>query len=71
MTDRKGSEERADVLAYLRRRLANCETMAKRSHEFGEQGRDRARQLEVMIDDIEGGLHVSETVVAGALETRA
>lgn len=65
--------ERADTLAYLRRRLANAETMAKRSAEFGEYGRERARQIEVIIGDIENGLHVDEAATwpeAVAGETR-
>jgi hypothetical protein len=54
---RSAEQERADVLAYLSRRRANAETMAENACGFAEQGRDRARQIEIIESDIDQGLH--------------
>ena len=52
--------ERADVLALLRRRQANAALIAERSPEFAELAADRARQLTVVIEEIEAELHLCE-----------
>lgn len=51
------SPELADVLAYLGRRRDNAALMAKASPEFADWAEDRRRQLEVVIDELENGLH--------------
>lgn len=50
----------ADVLAYLARRRANAETVAKRMSESEPFARDRVRQLDVIIEEIRAGLHRGE-----------
>ena len=53
--------ERADVLALLKRRLANCELLVARGGaEWDEMAKDRARQLGVIIEEIEAGRHLGE-----------
>ena len=64
MTERAVSEERADVLAYLARKRENAETMAAKSAEFTDQGRWTARQIAILMQDIEAGLHVGEVETA-------
>jgi hypothetical protein len=54
------AEERADVLALLTRRQANAALVAARTPEFAELAADRARQLQVVIDDLRSELHVAE-----------
>ena len=53
-------EERADVLALLRRRQANAATVLGTGGEFAELAADRARQLAIVIEEIEGGKHLGE-----------
>lgn len=55
--------ERADVLAYLQRRIANCATMAAKSPEFAADARERQRQLQVLFDDLHAGLHEGSAAV--------
>jgi hypothetical protein len=59
--------ERADTLAYLARRSANATLMARQKPALDEYAADRRRQLEIVINDIEAGLHVGEVHVAGAI----
>lgn len=59
--------ERADVLALLLRRQANCETMRRNSPEFADLAADRARQLGVLIDEIKAGRHEGAAAVAASL----
>lgn len=54
----------ADVIAYLERKRANAGLVAGRSPEFAELARDRARQLEIMIDELKAGLHQGEAAVS-------
>lgn len=56
--------ERADLLSYLARRKANCSLVAKKSPEFAEAARIQERQLNILIDEIKGGLHEGEAEVA-------
>ena len=58
---RSGEEERADVLAYLDRKVANADKMISRSAEFSETAAASKRAWEIARDDIQGGLHVGET----------
>lgn len=62
------SAEVADVLAYLEQRRDNAAAVARRSPEFTEQARDRQRQLEIIIDDLRGGLHVGSAAVRAQLQ---
>lgn len=64
---RTGETERADFLAFLRQRRANCETMARNSAEFADQARDRGRQLDVLIGEIAAGMHEGAAEVEAAL----
>lgn len=64
------SDERADVLASLRRRQQNAEAIASRTPENDETyqlAKDRARQLAVVIETIEGGLHLGQAAVEAKL----
>ena len=55
--------ERADLLALLRRRRDNCALVATRvGAEFEPFAEDRRRQLDIVIDEIEAGLHLGEAV---------
>lgn len=54
---RTAAIERADVIAFLQQRLANCAVMEGKSPEFAEAARERARQLRVIIDELAAGLH--------------
>lgn len=67
MNPRRPIDERADLVADLRRKRANAATMASRNPEFAEQARDRGRQLDVMIEEIEAGLHVGAAAVEAQL----
>lgn len=49
--------ELLDVLAYLARRRDNAALVAAQMPELEPLAADRRRQLEVMIDEIAGGLH--------------
>jgi hypothetical protein len=52
------SPELADVLAFLARRAANAGAIASRGDpQNAEWGRDRARQLEIITDELKAGLH--------------
>jgi len=67
-------KERDDVIAYLARRKANAEAIAATKgldDETVDQARDRARQLAVVIGDIETGLHVGAAGVAAAQAAKA
>lgn len=46
-----------DVIAWLERRRANAETMAARNPVEAERARDRARQLDIQIDELKAGMH--------------
>lgn len=59
--------ERADLLAYLERRKANCLLVAAKSPEFADAAKVQARQLSILIDEIRGGLHECGAEVAQAL----
>lgn len=59
-----GAAERADVLAYLGRRRDNAAAMARTDLGGAEFARDRERQIEVEISDIEQGLHAGAAEVA-------
>lgn len=61
---RDGMEERADVLAFLRRRLGACEMMATRNADEAERAGVMKRQLLVLIDEIGGGMHEGEAAIA-------
>lgn len=52
--------ERFDVLAYLTRRKANCDLVAKRIPEFADDAALQRRQIDILIDEIRGGLHENE-----------
>ena len=62
-----GAEMLGDVLAYLEQRAENAALMAARSPEFEEMARERARQLDVMIDDFRQGLHIGCATARTAL----
>lgn len=62
-----GNAERADVLAYLARKKANAQLIAKRTAEFADEARWIARQLDVLTDDIRGGLHEGAAFTAAVL----
>lgn len=58
-----------DVLAYLARRRGNAERVARvtpPSDPLHELARDRARQLDVLIDEIRAGLHHGEAAAQAA-----
>ena len=61
---RKATTERSDVLAYMARRRANCALVAERCPEFADDARVQQRQLTILIDEIEGGLHEGEAEIA-------
>ena len=63
--------ERLDVLAYLTRRRDNAARVAAQMPELEPLAADRRRQLEVMIDEIEAGLHegLADVVAELALPT--
>lgn len=64
--------ERADVLALLKRRRANCELLVARGGaEWDEMAKDRARQLGVIIEEIEAGRHLGEAEPGIDAETGA
>lgn len=59
--------ERADVVAYLARRRANAVTMAENfrgDSEGLDLAKDRARQLDIVLQEISTGLHEGEAEVA-------
>lgn len=55
--------ERADVLAYLKRRRANAEVIARRYPDSEPFAEDRRRQLDVIIADIEAEMHLGAAQV--------
>lgn len=60
--------ERADVLAYLARQAGNCATvMEAKNPEFADEARLLRRKIEVLADEIAGGLHESEAAVQAVL----
>lgn len=66
------ARERGDILAYLRRRQMNALTMAenaKGDSEAQDLATDRARQMGIIIQEIETGLHAGEAEVAAARAT--
>jgi len=52
-----------DVIAYLRQRRDNAALMARKAAELEPLAQDRARQLEVIIADLEAGLHEGSAAV--------
>lgn len=60
--------ERADLLAWLRRRAANAALVGQRYPESESFARDRQRQIEVMIEDIANELHLGAALVEARLE---
>lgn len=63
-----------NLMAYLRRRLANAETVARNTPENDELhtlARDRARQLQVVIDDLTTGQHIGAADVEAELADTA
>lgn len=61
------AEERTDVLAYLRRRMANADLVARRSPSHADWASDRKRQLAIIIEEIEDGHHEGAALVETAL----
>ena len=62
--------ERADVLAYLERRIANAGAVAASSAadaETREFARDRQRQMQVIRDELAQGMHAGLAAVAAKL----
>ena len=59
--------ERADLLAYLQRRMANAALVAQRSAEVSEWAADRQRQLAVIMDEICHELHLGAAGVEAQL----
>lgn len=59
--------ERADVLAFLRKRQAAAIKVGSRNPEQNERAKIIADQIGVEIEMIEQGLHVGEAEVAAAL----
>ena len=64
---RRGSGERADVIAYLEQRRGNAALMAKKSPEFAEVARERDRQLGVIIEELQAGMHDGAAIARAAL----
>jgi hypothetical protein len=64
MTGRTAITERGDVLRLLRQKLAFARRM-RGTPDAEELGADRVRMLEVLIEEIEGALHV-DAGLAGA-----
>ncbi|MBX7496785.1 hypothetical protein K3172_13040 [Qipengyuania sp. 6B39] len=62
--NRSAEEERADLLAYMKRRRANCVLVAAKSPEFADDAKVLTRQLDILIDEVGGGLHEGEAEVA-------
>ena len=50
----------ADVLAYLARKRANAERMARRLPEFSDEARWTVRQIDIFSQDLRAGLHQGE-----------
>ena len=66
--------ERADVLAYLDRRIANAGAVAASSaadSETREFARDRQRQMQVIRDELAQGMHAGMAQVSAELLGRA
>lgn len=61
---RDSDAERADVLAYLARRHANCALVARRGGEFAEGAGIQMRQLSILIDEVRAGMHEGEAEAA-------
>lgn len=62
--------ERADFLAYLKRRGINARTLASATPESDELhalAADRARQVEVIAEEIRAGLHEDRAAVEAEL----
>lgn len=64
MTERTAMTERGEVLRHLRQKLAFARRMGG-TPDAEELGADRVRMLEVLIEEIEAGLHV-DAGLAGA-----
>lgn len=60
--------ERADVLAFLRKRQANAVKVGSRNPEENERAKIIADQIGIEIEMIEQGLHVGDAVVEAQLE---
>lgn len=56
--------ERADLIAYLERRLAAAAGLAARDPAFADWAEDRRRQIEVIKDEITHELHLGCADVA-------
>lgn len=52
------------MLAYLARRRANCALVAARCPEFADDAKVQERQCSILIDEIAGGLHEGEAIIA-------
>ena len=61
------SGERADVLAFLRKRRASALTIAARNPGEAERAKIIADQIGIEIEMIEQGLHVGDAAVEAAL----
>lgn len=62
------ADERADMLAFLRKRRSAAETVAKRYPEDAERARIIVQQIGTEIEMIEQGLHVGDAACEAALE---
>lgn len=63
--------ERADVLAFLRKRQAAAETVAARWPEDADRARIVVQNISILIEMIEQGLHVGDAALMAALESQA
>lgn len=61
-------EERADVLAVLRQRRANHDLVASRPTGLEERATWLRREMDILIGDIEAGLHEGRAAVAPMLQ---
>ena len=60
-------DERADVLAFLRKRAAAAETVARNYPEDAERAARIVQQIGIEIEMIEQGLHVGDAELMAAL----
>ena len=66
-TLRQAEFERADVLAFLRKRRAAALTIASRNPEEADRAKIIADQIGIEIEMIEQGLHIGDAAVEAAL----
>lgn len=64
----EGTSERGDVLAYLERRIANHDKVVASRMDLADRATLLRRELAVVRDHIEAGLHEGDAQVAGILE---